>query len=190
MDVYTLFPDHRYRYRVLTLPVGDLNVFNRRFDGTPMKRPVTDVTIAWGPETTHLPKGDYPHLLLSLPVFSLRAVEALRDLLEGNGEILPTTCEGDQLFFFNVTKVIDALDESNSEVIRFDHIPEVMRIERYTFFVEALTQAVIFKIPQFRTGRVYVTDLFVERVKSTGLRGLGFPRLWSTDKTANIDWIW
>ena len=89
-----------------------------------------------------------------------------------------------------MTKVIDALDESNSEVIRFDHIPEVMRIERYTFFVEALTQAVIFKIPQFRTGRVYVTDLFVERVKSTGLRGLRFPRLWSTDKTANIDWIW
>ena len=80
------------------MPVGDLNEFNRRFDGTPMKRPVTDVTIAWGPETTHLPKGDYPHLLLSLPVFSLRAVEALRDLLEGNGEILPTTCEGDQLF--------------------------------------------------------------------------------------------
>ncbi len=190
MDVYALFPDYEDYGRELTMVRGDLGEFIRRFDGTPMKRPVTDVTIAWQPETAHLAKGDYPHLLLGLPVFSLRAIEALGDLLEGNGEILPTTCEGDQLFFFNVTKVIDVLDESNSEVLRFDHIPEVMRIAKYAFFIEALAQAVIFKIPQYRTGHVLVTDLFVERVKSTGLRGLGFPRLWSTDETADIaDWV-
>jgi hypothetical protein len=189
MDVYALFPDYQDECRRLAMPVGDLNEFLRRFDGSPMKRPWTDVRIGWVPESRS-PKGDFVHLMLDLPVFSLRAIEALGDLLQGYGEILPTSCEGEQLFFFNVTNVIDALDESNSEVIRFHGRPEIMRIARYAFFKERLTGAPIFKIPQFLTGRVFVTDPFVERVKSTELKGFGFPRLWSTDETATLDWIW
>jgi hypothetical protein len=189
MEVYELYPDYRDECRRLTMPAGDLDEFRRRFEGTPMKLPWTDVTIGWVAESS-LPKGDFLHLVLGLPIFSSRAINVLGDLLEGNGEILPTTCEGDQLFFFNVTKVIDALDESRSEVIRFDGRSEVMRVARYAFFSEKLTGAVIFKIPQFLTGRVFVTDPFVERVRSTGLRGFGFPRLWSTDATATIDWVW
>ena len=50
---------------------------------------------------------------------------------------------------------------------------------------EKLTGIAIFKIPEFRN--IFVTDQFVERVKSTGLKGFWFPRRWSTDKTAIID---
>ena len=87
-----------------------------------------------GPGNARLPKGDYPFLVLGLPVFSRRAIEALGDLLEGNGEILPTTCEGDEIFFFNVTRVIDALDESDSEVIGFDGSSEIMRYREIHLF--------------------------------------------------------
>ena len=190
MNVYRLYSNCKNEYRSLKMVVGNVGEFLRRFDGTPMKRPWTDVLIGWDPETNRFPKGDYPHLVLSLPVFSSRAVDALGDLLEGNGEILPTTCEGEQIFFFNATKVIDALDESNSEVIRYHGSTEVMRVETCAFFKEKLTGAVIFKIPQFPVGPVFVTDPFVERVKSTGLKGFWFPRVWSTDETATIDWVW
>ena len=125
--------------------------------------------------------------MLGLPIFTRRAVEALGDLLEDNGEIIPATCEGDRIFFFNVTKVIDALDESSSEVIRFDDSSDVMSIDRHAFFREKLVGAAIFKIPQWPTRRVYVTDRFVERVESTGLKGFWFRRVWSTDKAATID---
>jgi hypothetical protein len=122
-----------------------------------------------------------------VPAFSSRAMRALRDLLEGHGDILPTTIEGEKYFLFNVTKVIDALDEANSEVIRYVGTSKILRIPRYAFFVEELSEAAIFKIPHFY--RIFVTDQFVERVKSAGLKGFWFPRLWSTDKTAVIDKI-
>jgi hypothetical protein len=173
------------RYQGLILKVGNLSEFVQRFDGRPMNGPCADVTLQWDP-ADRLPKGDFPWLV-GVPVFSSRAIHALGDLLEGHGEILPTTIEGEQYFLFNVTKVIDALDEANSEVIRYVGSAKVLRIPRYIFSAEKLTGIVIFKIPHFY--RVFVTDSFVERVKSAGLKGFWFPRLWSTDKTAAIDKI-
>ena len=187
MDVYALYPDCKDEYRPVTMCSGNLDEFLWRFDGTPMKGRWTDVTVLWNPEMSRLPKGDYPFLMLGLPIFTRRAIEVLGDLLEGNGEIIPTTCEGDQIFFFNVTKVIDALDESDSEVIRFDDSSDVMRIGRHVFFRIKLVGSLIFKIPQWPTRRVYVTDRFVKRVESTGLKGFWFRRVWSTDKAATID---
>ncbi len=86
-----------------------------------------------------------------------------------------------------MTKVIDALDESNSEVIRFDGTSKVMHIGRYTFFREKLLDALIFKIPQFPASHVFVTDPFVDRVESTKLKGFWFPRVWSAVETAIIE---
>ncbi len=190
MDVYALYPDCKDEYRALAMTVGRLDEFLWRFDGTPMKKPWTDVTIGWDPETSRAPEEDYPCLMLSLPVFSASAIEALEDLLDGSGEILPATCEGEQIFLFNVTNVIDALDESNSEVIRFDDCARLMRVDRYAFLSDKLKGSVIFKIPQFPTERVFVTNHFVERVKATLLKGFWFPRVWSTDEGATIDWVW
>ena len=189
MDVYKLRDDLRGDYRSLIMAVGDPTEFNRRFDGTPMKRPWTDVTIEWTDDQSQFPKPDFPQLSsTSIPIFSSRAIDALRDLLERNGEILPTTCGGDQLFFFNVTRVIDAFDESNSEVIRYRATSEIARVARYFFLEERLAGAVIFKIPQFPVSRVFVTDPFVERVRSTGLTGFWFPRLWSPDPKALLEY--
>ena len=157
MDVYALYPDCKDEYREITMGSGKLDEFLWRFDGTPMEGRWTDVAFTWDPETAGLPKGDYPFLMLGLPIFTRRAIEDLGDLLEGNGEIIPTTCEGDQIFFFNVTRIIDALDESDSEVIRFDDCSDVMYIDRYAFFAAKLVESTIFKIPQWPTGLVYVT---------------------------------
>ncbi len=183
MDVYQLYDDCTGDYRDLHMIFPNVWDFADRFDGTPMKLPWTDVQMAWDP-ASRSPKGDF-NLMLSVPTFSSRAIDTLRDLLEGNGEILPTRCEGEPWFFFNVTRVIDALDESRSEVCTYLGTPEIMAIDRYAFFAEKLIGITIFKIPHCR--RVFVTDAFVERVKSAGLEVFWFPRRWSTDKRAIID---
>lgn len=115
-----------------------------------------------------------------VPVFSRRAVDALRDLLEPNGEILALDCPDGEYFAYNVTRVVDALDELASDVKRFRD-GDVMRILRHSFHPKRVAKQTIFKIPQFEHAHdIYVTDGFVAGVKTAGLIGFEFRELWST----------
>ena len=122
------------------------------------------------------PAADYP-LLVGMTVFSRRAVDALRDLLEANGEILPLRGNEGDYFAYNVTHVINALNEGSSDLKRFKD-GGVMRIDRYEFLPQLVHTATIFKIPEQR-GRIYVTDKFVQRVKDLELTGFEFEHVWS-----------
>jgi len=61
-------------------------------------------------------KSDYPCIDLTVPAFSGRAVEALRDLVQPCGELLPLTCEAGRFYAFNPTIVSHALDLSRSTI--------------------------------------------------------------------------
>jgi hypothetical protein len=50
------------------------------------------------------PKGDFPSLIPGTPVFSRKAVVELRDMLDGNGELLSTFIGPEEYFLFNVTQ--------------------------------------------------------------------------------------
>ena len=178
MKVYLLRADSDH-YESLIMPGGGLYEFAGRFNGSPMKNSVSDAMIKKDPR--RLPKGDFPSLIPNVPVFSRRAVEAMRDLLESHGEILPVMISGDEYFLLNVTRVVDALDESNSEVIRFEGSSKVLNIRTHSFHEEKLFGIMIFKISQVITMDVFVTDAFVERVSSAGLKGFWFPLVWSSD---------
>jgi len=152
--------------------------FNRRFNGTPIKKTWTGKErFAFIPE--RLPKGDILGLSSHIPVFNCRAVEALADLLEPNGELLPITCNGEQYFLFNATRLVDALDEANCEIIRFSD-GGILDVVRYSFFEKKLIGVVAFKLPQKPLWSVYVTDPFVQRVKAAGLKGFKLPFIWSS----------
>ena len=178
MRVYILRA-HSDHYQSVLMRVGNLFEFARRFDGKPFKGSWKDVEIGLDPR--RLPKGDTPSLIPGVPVFSGKAVTALQDVLEQNGELLPIFVEGDEYFLFNVTTVIDALDESNSKIDRFEGSSKVLYIDSYGFFREMLSGTFIFKIPQTPTGNVFVTDQFVGRVRAAGLKGFWFPLVWSSD---------
>jgi hypothetical protein len=180
MKVYELNADSDH-YESLILTAGDLFEFARRFNGKPMLLPWTDVTIGIDPDPRSLPLGDFPSLIPGVPVFSPKAVAALRDMLVGNGEILPITIDGEQYFLYNVTRIVDALDEENSEISRFEGSSRVLDIDEYAFLPRKLSGKVIFKIPQLVDGWVFVTDLFVKRVQSAGLKGFWFPVVWSRE---------
>ncbi len=121
--------------------------------------------------------NDFPCVNLSVPAFSQRAIHALHDLLTPNGELLPIVSELGSYFAFNVTRVADVLDWTNSD-IRWNTKPILAsRIERYEFFQEKVESLSIFRIPEIPSN-VYVTDIFVSRVHETGLQGFDFIKVW------------
>jgi hypothetical protein len=179
MNVFILDADvNKYR-GIYYQNEDDIVEFNRRFDGTPLgKRWTGKEKFALIREG--LPKGDTPGLSSHIPVFSTRAVKVLADFLGRSGEILPIRCDPETYFLFNVTHVIDALDEANSEIERFDD-GGILDIVQYAFVEQKLKGEVLFKMPQDLLGWVYVTDPFVDRVRAAGLKGFKFRLVWSSD---------
>jgi hypothetical protein len=128
--------------------------------------------------------NDYPCLGLSVPTFSQRAVDALRDLLEPNGEILPLRCDTGQYYAYNVTTVADVLNREASDIEwhsvyqRDKSEPVVARdIRRYEFHPDLLMDLAIFRIPEGFT-KYFVTERFAERIREHGLRGFNLRKVW------------
>ncbi|GAA0960243.1 hypothetical protein GCM10009558_078910 [Virgisporangium aurantiacum] len=86
----------------------------------------------------------------------------------GHGELLPLACADANLVVFNATRVIDALDEERSDVLRLGPA-QILDIRRAAFRGELLTGSAVFKIPQMLFGPLYFTSTMVERIRATGL---------------------
>jgi hypothetical protein len=124
-------------------------------------------------------------------IFSRKAVDALYDMLEANGEILPLLFEGkeNEYFAYNVLTVSNAVDEEKSEIDRHPD-GDFSHILRYEFDPAQVTGLTIFKTWQnkkplpnkesytFVSGDVFVTDPFVKRVQEAGLFGFDFDLKW------------
>lgn len=122
--------------------------------------------------------SDFPWLAGHALVMRRSAVDALRDLLEANGELLPLSTEdGVELFVLNA-QVIDALDEANSVLWRFPGTNRIMDIKKPAFLGSKLEGVDLFRVPH-RAMPTYVSERFVERVQAAGLRGLVFEKVWS-----------
>jgi hypothetical protein len=179
LNVYTLRADVNNYRGIYYVNSDDVVEFNRRFDGRSLKKLWTGrEEFKFVPET--LPRTDFPGLSTHIPVFSYKAVEALSDLLGDNGELFPITCDGEEYLLFNVTRIVDALDEANSDIERFSD-GHIMDVNRYAFYPQRLFKANVFKIPQAVLMDVFVTDRFADKVKTAGLRGFEFRLAWSSD---------
>ena len=118
---------------------------------------------------------------------SQKALDMLFPHIALCGEVLPVVFDEAPFAIFNVTNVVDALNESASEIKYFPPDVEdgrVMRIVQFVFKPEAVNDQWIFKIPQLPGTHNFVTDRFVKVVQDAGLRGFGFTKVWSDDK----DW--
>jgi len=114
--------------------------------------------------------NDYPCVTLIVPAFSRRAVDALRDFLEPNGELLPLISDVGEYYAYNITTIVDVLDVEHSVI-------KPIHIERYVFDPERLRDHTIFTIPQDHVSG-FVTQQFVDRVEAAGLKGFDFVKLW------------
>lgn len=154
------------------------------FNGTPIKKwKPLKVEIAFDEELkTQLPPGDFPSLFADVPVLSPAAVQVLQPLIEGNGQLLPLQCAEGEYFILNVTNVVDALDETKSEIVRFPDGKKILDIKQFVFLSAKLQNVNIFKLPQQPLGQVFVTDGFVKAVRDSGLVGVNFVWLWSSEQ--------
>jgi hypothetical protein len=179
MKVFALRPDVNNYRGIYYTDDDDVVAFNRRFDGRSLRNNWNaEQGFAFIPE--HLPKGDVPGLSSHIPVFSPKAVDALTDFLKTNGELLPIICDEERYFVYNVTRMIDALDEENCELKLFDD-GDIMDILRFSFFPDRIGRTAVFKVPQCILTDVFVTEPFVERVQAVKLKGFKFRLVWSSD---------
>lgn len=117
-------------------------------------------------------------------VLSRGALDVLLPHIGSYAQELPLDFDERSYSLLNITRVIDALDESRSELYRFPSSGRVGDILRYVFKTELVKDEFIFKIPQLPRNAVFVTNRFVEIVTEAGLTGFDFQLLWAADPSA------
>ena len=131
------------------------------------------------------PYQDFPGVNLVYPAFSKRACDALRDMLEPNGELLPLNSDCGEYYFYNIATVIDALDVANSKCFFFSERPSLaVRIDSFAFHEEKLAGGTIFRIVEWPI-KTIVSNHFVDRVRDCGLNGFNFRKIWPLPKGVN-----
>lgn len=161
------------------LPVRDTDhEYLWSLDGSPRRpdwRPVPVTRLTEAEDGTPLAAADLPWLGGHVLVLRSGAVEVLAPLLERHGELLPLDCQDTDLWLFNTLTVVDALDEPNSDLVRFDD-GSILAVERYAFHPGLV--APVFKVPQLLRGPLFVGDEFASTVATAGLTGLGLTEVW------------
>lgn len=174
-QIYRLMPDND-RFHNFALRDEAKSEVYRRFDGRPLRDSWVPLEITAADTDDELAMlGDHA-LLGTIPVLSRRAVDALRDLLEPAGEFLPLVYERAEYMAFNVTRIIDALDEGKSTINRFSD-GRVMSVEKYAFRPATIDANAVFKIPQLRRAFIFATDPLPAAVKESHLTGFVFSSL-------------
>ncbi|GAB5403268.1 MAG: hypothetical protein Aurels2KO_14990 [Aureliella sp.] len=128
--------------------------------------------------------NDYPCHSLSEPAFSHRAVNALKDVLVQDGELLPVQHKVGRFYIYNLRTVAEGLLKATTKYERFPN-GDVLRIKWFDFYKRKLQGKTIFRLAE-RPFEVYVTDEFKERVEAAALNGFHFIKVWPYPR--NVDW--
>ena len=121
--------------------------------------------------------NDFPSVNLVDHAFSGKGVDALRDLLESNGELLPVRSPRGTFFLYNLTTVADVLNVRQSKIDWSERPFAASFIRQHVFSRPALKRLTIFRIPQLPTA-IYLTETFVNRVVECGLQGMVIRKVW------------
>lgn len=188
-EVYILdFDANRFASLLSVEESDDMELLMDRFHGVPIRDQWEPIRMYWETNAGTRPLSDFSTIIGGGVVFNARALEALGDLLEGRGEMLPLEVEApDAYHVFNVTRLSEALDEERSEFVYFsDGRIMVTADDRYEFDVAELASETIFKLPQIPEVYEYVTDAFRQRVEEAGLTGFLWDRhVWCATEAAH-----
>lgn len=122
--------------------------------------------------------NDFPCMDMMIPAFSCRAVDALRDYLEPNGELLPLIHPAGEYYAYNCTRIAEVLDHEASKGLWSRLDPRLaLDIEYFSIFPERLAGLTIFRMREL-PNIVFVTTPFVDRVREHGLNGFHFAKVW------------
>ncbi len=125
-----------------------------------------------------LQASDSPWLGEHALIFKQSVIAVLGSTLQEYGELLPLACSAADLFMFNPTRVVDALDEEASTMMRFSS-GRIMDITRYAFRADVVEGIDIFKIPNLRVSPTFLSEQIVSLWNEAGQRGLEMSKVWS-----------
>ena len=156
-----------------------MGLLSEQFRGKPLPKPWHYPRLSRNPKRQRLPLGDLPASVVAVTLFSERAAEAMRPLIEHCGEFLPLDWAEGRLVAFNVCPLVDAIDFGRCDQGPTPKdecwLPE-MRPD-LAFRDEVIERTPIFKVPQY-TGTAFVTEAFKRRWEEAGLEGAEFGRVW------------
>lgn len=160
---------------------GDFDTINEAANGTPRgkKRRAVKTQIVHEDEGCQLKEADAPWYGSQALVLRPRAVQEMQPLLAGHVELLPLDCDEAPLVLVNPLRVVDALDEKSTSILRFKSSCRIMKIAKHVFFADRIAGLPLFKIKSLDVSPTFVSDAFVARWKAAGLRGVDFTEVWS-----------
>jgi len=178
MEIFMRIP--KRGYEIVRCTTSEDYKTLRTLDGTPRRN--------WKPvlvkrdqvmRQVELRPADLP-FCMSAFILRRSAVDALRDILEANGELLPLATEdGLELYVLNV-RAIHALDVPRSKVIYDGETGMIANVEDPVFVRSAIEGVDIFTLKN-RLGLFFFSDRFVTRTKKAKLKGVDFGKVWSSD---------
>jgi hypothetical protein len=113
-------------------------------------------------------------------VFRRSAVDALRDILDAYGELLPLEDEGGvELFAYN-PRTLKALDHERTLGSRDDR-GRVYLPHNHVFIPSVVEGVDIFREARPRNAGIYLGERFLQRWKQAKLKGLDFILAWDSD---------
>lgn len=122
--------------------------------------------------------NDYPCLGLMIPAFSSRAVAALGEFLEPNGELLPLATTVGDYYAYNCMTVVEILDHAKCRASWMGKPPScALDITYFSVIPERTEGLSIFRLREL-CNWILVTDQFVQAVRETGLNGFHFVKVW------------
>jgi hypothetical protein len=121
--------------------------------------------------------------MLSTPIFSDRAVRVLMNSLEGKAEILPYEHPTEIYYAINVINLLDCLDLTKSIVVKNPRYNNITDVKKYAFVEDLVSKETIFKLPQFKSHPIFVTDHFRDKVIEGKLTGFEFIEVWDSNAT-------
>lgn len=129
-----------------------------------------------------LKRGDMPYLSPGKPVFTERAINILRELLDENVEFLPLDYTLQKLVLLNVTNRIDAIDYEKADIKFMPDGKRILRFKKYAFIERKIINQHIFKIVEQPRADVFVSDEFRNKVIESGLEGFKFIEVWDSEE--------
>lgn len=175
IKVYELWMDHTYRtYET----VSKQGYKSYQFQGEKVKNREFDLILPSVHETEKDKLiGDVFSVEVSSFCLNEKAYKVLKPYLEKHCQIFEILSQDEKIYVVNVTDMIDCLDYDKSEIKRFSSSNRVMRVIKYVFKIEKLTNATIFKLPEFSKAISYVTEEFKNVVEENDIKGFKFKEL-------------
>ena len=184
MKIWSLEEDVNF-YEHITLIDGsddEWDNFSSLFNGMPVSKGYKPLRVCVIENGGKLKRGDMPYLSPGKPVFTKKALDALKTLLSPKVEILPIFCEGQELVILNVINQLDAIDLQKSDIKFMPDGKRIMRVKKFVFRPEVVSNQHIFKIRNQLYGTVFVSDEFRNRVLESGLEGIKFVKVWDSNE--------